>query len=62
MAYTTFSTANADYVLQLGHHLTENKQIDIFEGIRRDFTIWNWQNFKSKKQKSPLFIVGDECK
>lgn len=33
MAYTTFSTDNADYVLQLGNHLTVNKQVDIFEGI-----------------------------
>ena len=33
MAYTTFSTDNADYVLQLGNHSTENKQVDIFEGI-----------------------------
>ena len=33
MAYTTFSTDNADYVLQLGNHLTENKQVDIFAGI-----------------------------
>ncbi len=33
MAYTTFSTGNADYVLQLGNHSFENKQVDIFEGI-----------------------------
>ena len=33
MVYTTFSTDNADYVLQLGNHVTENKQVDIFEGI-----------------------------
>lgn len=33
MAYTTFSTENADYVLQLGNHFYENKQVDIFEGI-----------------------------
>lgn len=33
MAYTTFSTDNADYVLQLGNHIYENKQVDIFEGI-----------------------------
>lgn len=33
MGYTTFSTDNADYVLQLGDHLTENKQVDIFAGI-----------------------------
>ena len=33
MAYTTFSTGNADYVLQLGNHRTLNKQVDIFEGI-----------------------------
>lgn len=33
MAYTEFSTKKADYVLQLGCHITENKQIDIFKGI-----------------------------
>ena len=33
MAYTIFSTENADYVLQLGNHVTKNKQVDIFEGI-----------------------------
>src|SRR3989344_1262646 len=33
MAYTTFSTDNADYVLQLGNHKFRNKQVDIFEGI-----------------------------
>ncbi|MBI4147446.1 hypothetical protein HY494_02225 [Candidatus Woesearchaeota archaeon] len=33
MAYTTFSTDNADYVLQLGNHDLENKQVDIFTGI-----------------------------
>jgi len=33
MAYTTFSTDNADYVLQLGNHILENRQVDIFEGI-----------------------------
>lgn len=33
MAYTTFSTDNANYVLQLGNHITRNTQVDIFEGI-----------------------------
>ncbi len=33
MAYTTFSTDNADYVLQLGNHVAQNRQVDIFEGI-----------------------------
>jgi len=33
MAYTRFSTGNADYVLQLGNHVAVNKQVDIFDGI-----------------------------
>lgn len=35
MTYTTISTPNANYVLQLGHHFNfaKNKQVDVFTGI-----------------------------
>jgi len=61
MAYTTFSTDNTDYVLQLGiHHIEGNKQVDIFNGI--DALVIETGIFKLNHDKINYFTQDPQYK